>query len=80
MSVELTLTLTSNLPQTLVLTSQNVSTVSLISCSDAQEDGQPVYVGASYFSFVSNFRQVSHPKRPIFECGMEQRSDLNNNF
>ena len=37
-------------------------------------------MSASCFSFVSNFRQVSQPKLPIFECGTEQRSDLNNNF
>ena len=35
---------------------------------------------ASGFSFVSNFRQLSRPKLSIFECGAEQRSDLNNNF
>ena len=35
---------------------------------------------ASCFSFVSNFRQLSRLKLSIFECGAEQRSDLNNNF
>jgi len=39
MSIQLTITLTSNLPQALVLTSQNVSTVSLISYSEAVKDG-----------------------------------------
>ena len=29
---------------------------------------------------MSNFRQLSRPKLSIFECGAEQRSDLNNNF
>ena len=35
---------------------------------------------ASCFSFVCNFRQLSQPKLSMFECGAEQRSDLNNNF
>ena len=35
---------------------------------------------ASCFSFVSNFHQLSQTKPSSFECGAEQRSDLNNNF
>ena len=52
-------TLTSNLPQALVLTSQIVSTVRFdeLSCSEAEKDGLSVYVRGS--CFVSNFRPFS---------------------
>ena len=58
MSTELTTTLTSNLPQALVLTSQIVSTVRFeLSCSEAEKAGLSVYVRGS--CFVSNFRPFS---------------------
>ena len=57
-STELTTTLTSNLPQALVLTSQIVSTVRFeLSCSETEKDGLSVYVRGS--CFVSNFRPFS---------------------
>ena len=75
MLTELAITLTINLPQALVLTSQNVSTVSFLVMKLRKTDSQFMC-----FSFVSNFHQLSQTKPSRFECGAEQRSDLNNNF
>ena len=80
MSTELTTTLTSNLPQALVLTSQNASTVSFLVVKPRKRDSQFMWERINCFSFPSNFRQLSQPKPSCFECGAEQRYDLNNNF
>ena len=80
MSIVLTITLTSNLPQAPVLTSQNVSTVSLLAVKLRKTESQFMWdrlVSLSWATFVSFLAQ---PKLSIFECSAEQRSDLNNNF
>ena len=71
MSTELTITLTSNLPQALVLTSQNASTVSFLVVKPRKTDSQFMWERLNCLSFVSNFRQLSQPKPSCFECGAD---------
>ena len=78
-STELTITLTSYLPRTLVVTSQTAFIVIILVVklrrTESQFMCQPLF-----FSFVRNLRQLTYPKLSIFECGAEQLFDLHKNF
>ena len=78
-STELTITLTSYLPRTLVVTSQTAFIVIILVVKLRRTVSQFMW-RAPCFSFVRNFRQLTYPKLSIFECGGEQRFDLHNNF